>query len=155
MGRVAPRTDWLGRIHGLTEPTVSCADRGADGLVGDVLTKAQGRVAVLAAAARALAAAPEAPAATAALANQAGGTAALLLADDLLDALPLAPVGRGRVAGSGAALAGGYVDALRQAASAVYYCRTVQHPAGCCWFSVHGPEDDLCGRVLVTVHRLG
>ncbi len=155
MGRVAPRTDWLGRINGLTEPTDSCADHSADGLVADVLTDAQVRVAHLAAAARALAAAPEAPAATAALASRTGGTAALLLADDLLDALPLAPVGRGRIAGSGAALAGGYVEAVREAASAVYYCRTVQHPAGCCWFSVHGPDDDLCGRVLVTAHRLG
>jgi len=144
----------LGRIDGLIEAPDVCADHTPSGLVEDVLGDAQRRVAALAAAARALAAAAQGPAATAVLAARPGGTGALLLADDLVDSLPLAPVGRGRVSGSGSALAAGYVSAVREAASAVYYCRTVQHPAGCCWFSVHGPDDDLCGRVLVTAHRL-
>jgi hypothetical protein len=53
-----------------------------------------------------------------------------------------------------AAMARAYLEALREAADAVYYCRKVQHPAGSCWFSVAGPEADVCGRVLALTHRL-
>ena len=45
-----------------------------------------------------------------------------------------------------------YLDALREAAGAVYFCRRVQHAGGRCWFSTAGPDDDLCGRVLAAAH---
>ncbi len=47
-----------------------------------------------------------------------------------------------------------YVAALRDAAPATYFCRRVVHAGGQCWFSVHGPADDLCGRVLAAGHGL-
>lgn len=43
-----------------------------------------------------------------------------------------------------------YLQALREAGPAVYYCRRFAHPAGTCWFV---PQGD-CGRVLAAAHRL-
>jgi hypothetical protein len=40
-----------------------------------------------------------------------------------------------------------YLQAVREVATAVYYCRRVQHPSGRCWFSIQGPRAELCGRV--------
>lgn len=48
-----------------------------------------------------------------------------------------------------------YLDALQAAATAVYYCRRIQHPAGRCWFSPLGPEADVCGHVLAAAHAIG
>ncbi len=55
---------------------------------------------------------------------------------------------------SGMELAWRYMEALRDAAGAVHYCRTVQHASRSCCFSIAGPRAGLCGRVLVAAHRL-
>ncbi|MGI8574406.1 MAG: hypothetical protein ACR2MA_03480 [Egibacteraceae bacterium] len=55
---------------------------------------------------------------------------------------------------TGGELAQRYLEALRDAAGAVHYCRTVQHTSRSCWFSTAGPGAGLCGRVLIAAHRL-
>ncbi len=47
-----------------------------------------------------------------------------------------------------------YMNALVEAADAVYFCRRSAHAGGHCWFSEGGPDDDLCGRVLTVAHGL-
>ena len=51
-------------------------------------------------------------------------------------------------------LATAYLDALEQAAHAVYHCRRVRHASGECWFAADGPGRDLCGQVLLVAHAL-
>lgn len=80
-----------------------------------------------------------------------GAAAAADLAGELARVLP-SPPGQPDLE---AAPVAAYLHALGDAARAVYYCRRVQHPAGGCWFSVQGPQHDVCGRILVTAHILG
>jgi hypothetical protein len=87
----------------------------------------------------------------AALSGTPGGAAAADLAGELARVLPCPPQPDRTAAGRPLAQ---YLDALRDAAQAVYYCRRVQHAAGGCWFSIQGPRHDVCGRILVTAHLL-
>lgn len=50
--------------------------------------------------------------------------------------------------------AAAYLDALRAACGAVYFCRRVAHASGHCLFSCDGPGIDVCGRLLAAAHRL-
>jgi hypothetical protein len=48
-----------------------------------------------------------------------------------------------------------YLRLLAEASGTVSACRRFAHPGGRCWFSVNGPSDDVCARVLAAGHRLG
>lgn len=150
MGHAAHRTGW---VEDMIDLTVHPEDRPTDRLVD-----AQARVARLAVAARALAAAPQTPEVSAAFDRVPGVERARRLVPVLAGLLPLAggaAAARPASAAGAATLVADYLDALRRCCGAVYYCRRVQHVAGTCWFSIHGPEDDVCGRVLAATHGLG
>lgn len=155
MGNVARRSGW---VEDMIDLTVHPEDRPTDRLVD-----AQARVARLAVAARALAAAPQTPAVSAAFDRVPGADRARELVPVLAGLLPLAGAPAGARSGTAATtgatgaetLVADYLDALRRCCGAVYYCRRVQHVVGTCWFSIRGPEDDVCGRVLAAAHGLG
>lgn len=145
---MATDRDWVAEMHCLT---VHPQHTGA----GDQLGESQRAVGILRRAARALVMDDrlETRAAFDAIPR---GNQACVLVDELAAAMPGGesdpPV---RCAHPAQEYVLAYVQALRQASTAVYFCRRIQHPAGSCWFSVHGPAHDLCGRVLSTAHRLG
>lgn len=138
--------DWLRRMGALTverdgdEPAGEFADGPAD-----EVRSARRRVGRLCAAAVAVAASPEA--------RGACPPAAARLVTELARAG--APAIAPRPAGSAppVLLVREYLDALCQAATAVYFCRRVEHASHRCWFSPLGPTADLCGRVLDAGHR--
>lgn len=136
MSRVAVDTDWLRRMGGLmVEPDGAWPH--------DQILAARLLVIRLVHSARTVAA-------------SAGATAACPpAAATLVGALSVAdvPDSGETVRGGGEDLAAAYLDALCDAAGAVYFCRRVEHASGRCWFSTQGPEADLCGRVLVAGHR--
>lgn len=134
MSRVAVDTDWLRRIEALTvEPEGAWPQ--------DQIVAARMRVVRLVSAARPLVSSPGASAAC--------PPAATSLARELVFAdVPEMP----RVDASDAELAETYMHALCDAAGAVYFCRRVEHASGGCWFSVEGPQADVCGRVLAISH---
>lgn len=134
MSRVAVDTDWLRRIAALTvEPQGAWPQ--------DQIVAARTRVVRLVTAARPVASSPGASAAC--------PPEAASLARELVDAdVPEVP----RVEASDAELAQDYLHALREAAGAVYFCRRVEHASGGCWFSVDGPQADVCGHVLAIGH---
>ena len=51
-------------------------------------------------------------------------------------------------------IAWSYMNALVEAAEAVYFCRRIAHPGGRCWFTEAGANPDVCGRVLTVAHGL-
>ncbi|HVM12953.1 MAG TPA: hypothetical protein VM287_01300 [Egibacteraceae bacterium] len=135
MSRVAVDTDWLHQIEGLTiQPAGEWPQ--------DQIVAARMRVVRLVRAAR--------PVASSSGATAACPPAAATLARELAVAdVPEMP----RPEDTEEELADAYLDALSDAAGAVYFCRRVEHASGGCWFSAEGPEADVCGRVLAVGHR--
>lgn len=144
---VADGSDWVRRMSALTvEPE---DDARCDGL-----DSARSRVTTLGVRARGVLALDDAEV-DAAFAALVAGDDARALAHELAASLPLPPVAERLPASADATAAvRGYLRAVTAAASAVYYCRRVQHTAGACWFSVRGPAHDCCGHVLVVAHAL-
>lgn len=136
MSRVAADTDWLRRIGALTvEPDGAWPH--------DQIVAARLLVVRLVSSAR--------PVAASAVATAACPPAAAALAPELSVAdVPDLPEDTALDAGG---LAASYLRALCSAAGAVYFCRRVEHASGRCWFSVRGPDADLCGRVLTAGHH--
>lgn len=134
MSPAAVATDWLRRIEALTvEPDGEWPQ--------DQMVAARMRVVRLVKAARPVASSPAVAAAC--------PPAAASLARELSFAdVPQGP----HIDASDAELAQTYLQALCDAAGAVYFCRRVEHASGGCWFSVEGPQADVCGRVLATGH---
>lgn len=136
MSRLAADTDWLRRIGALTvEP---------DGVwPNDQIVAARHLVSRLVSAARPVAQSSDAAALC--------PTAAAALVGELASADVYTPPTA--VPSDATVLAAAYLQALCAAAGAVYFCRRVEHASGRCWFSVLGPDADLCGRVLAAGHH--
>ena len=145
MANVSTTTaEWLLEISGLT---VGCRD----GDSSDVVAQGQALAAQVRSAAAALAAhstcTPASCSTDCALADVDGGPAACRLSH------VLAPPGAEAPAVKPALAARRYLQALQAAATAVFHCRRLAHPAGECWFSDDASEH--CGDVLAVAHRVG
>lgn len=144
MDGAATDTDWLRSIGALTvERDGDASSCEVSGHPADPILAARLCVSRLVAAASAVAATPQAlaccpPAAAALVAELTAGAT---------------PASRGHGAPRPDRLVRAYLDALRDAAMAVYFCRRVEHASNHCWFSPAGPAADLCGRVLDAGHR--
>lgn len=136
MNRMAVDTDWFRRIGALTVERDGESSR-------DELVAARLLVVRLVCAARSVA---SSPAAAAACPPVARNLATELSYADVPDVPRIGRVDAGQ-------LAGAFLDALCEAAGAVYFCRRVEHASGRCWFSTQGPDADVCGRVLSAGHR--
>jgi hypothetical protein len=74
------------------------------------------------------------------------------LAADVRRLAPQPAAARRTTNGDPAVLRERFALAVCDAGAAVYHCRRVEHASGRCLFSVAGPVDDLCGRVLAVAH---
>ncbi|HWB72018.1 MAG TPA: hypothetical protein VG452_07355 [Egibacteraceae bacterium] len=81
-----------------------------------------------------------------------GGRQACELLADLARLVP--PDAAVHASRTGRELARRYLQAIRDASGAVYFCRRVEHACGRCWFSPEGPGADVCAAVLAVSHRL-
>ena len=141
--------EWLLEIGGLT---VGCRDGETTDVVGQGMAlAAQVRAAAASWAAQSDCTA-EACTPDCALAAFDGGSAACRLAHVMA---PTADTCLTKLTPSRAATR--YLQALQAAATAVFHCRRLGHPAGECWFSGRFDQGaaEGCGDVLAVAHRVG